>query len=277
LISQVDPGPVRSLLTACDVEGYSRLASDEQRDLQNRLAEVQERAARNAGLVRGRALIQPAGDGELTRWPPETDVLKLTIDYLRELHTELVRVNRTLANDNQIRLRVALVDGMSEIASYGLAGEAPVVAARLVNADQTRKALIFASYCPLVVILDDRLYQDVVRQRFRGLRPDDYVRVLVRNDAKDFERDAWIAAPGCDSSVLAELAEPADRRAGTPKPARPEAQSTDGTARLQPGLATTAPTSGGTTIAYHAPVKHRGDVVTGTKNVYGPSRREENR
>lgn len=275
MISQVDPGPVRSLLTACDVEGYSRLASDEQRDLQNRLAEVQELAARNAGLVRERALIQPAGDGELTRWPPGTDVLRLTVDYLRELHTELVRVNRTLANDNQIRLRVALVDGMSEIASYGWAGEAPVVASRLVNADQTRKALILASCCPLVVILDDRIYQDVVRQQFRGLRPDDYVHVVVRHDSKDFERDAWIAVPGCDSSVLAELMEPVDRRAGTAKPARPEAQLTDGTARLQPGPGISAPASGGTTIVYHAPVKHRGDVVSGTKNVYGHSRNEE--
>lgn len=191
--------------------------------------------------------------------------------------TELVRVNRTLADGNQIRLRVALVDGMSETAPYGWAGEAPVVASRLVNADQTRKALILASCCPLVVILDDRIYQDVVRQQFRGLRPGDYVHVVVQHDSKDFERDAWIAVPGCASSKLAKLMEPLDSRAETSKPARPETQLAGGTNRLQPGPGTSAPASGGSAIFnYHAPVKHWGDVVTGTKNVYGHSREKEN-
>jgi hypothetical protein len=191
-------GPVRAALTVCDIADYSRLTPDEQRDQQNRLAELELRAAFFAGIDRRHATMQPSGDGQQITWPPDTDVVRLVVDYVRELGNELARVNRGLVPSNQLRLRLSIVDGLHEPASLGIAGNTAVTAARLVNARQARTALARAVGAPLVVVLEDHLYQNVVAAGFRALRPSDYVPIMVREPEKGFEARAWLTVPGVD-------------------------------------------------------------------------------
>ena len=224
--ADAEQGPGRFLISMSDVAGYSRLLSGEQRDQQERLTNVQRIAARNAGLQpqRSNALIQPSGDGELVRWPADTDEIRLVSDYPRELHAELVRVNRTLIPESWMRLRVALTSGLSEIGKNGIVGDAPVRAARLVNARQAREALELDPQHLLVLVLDDVLYREVVQQGHRGLREEDFVHIVVRE--KEFEGDAWLTVPGADPRKLAGLA---GRRRTGPRPnAKPKLAEADG-------------------------------------------------
>lgn len=211
-------GPVRRLVTACDIESYSLLSPDEQRDQQQRLVEIQRRVARNAHLDDRHATVQPSGDGNLTAWPPDTSEVALIANYLRELHEELLKVNLTLADRNKLRLRIAVTIGLTEDASLGIAGRAPVVVSRLLNCEESREALRLAPGCPLVIVLDEQLYREVVDSRMRHLKPEQYVPVEIR-DKHGVVYPVRISVPGCDPAVLARIGNPRPglrRRAGVP-------------------------------------------------------------
>jgi hypothetical protein len=186
---------VRAVITVSDAEGYTRRNDDGQRDLQTWMTNIENQAALNARLDRRRAFIQGTGDGSHTTWPPETSEFDLITDYLRELRYELHRVNMTLSEDSRIRMRLSVCAGLVEVGSQGVAGQAAIRAALLVNNDQLRDALRNAPDLSLAVIVEDKLFEDVVRTRRRGLRPEDYQRTVV-TDKYGHDHFAWINVPG---------------------------------------------------------------------------------
>jgi hypothetical protein len=188
-------GAVRRVVTATDGEGYTKLSDDDQRDLQDRMASIQDQAALNAGLNRQQGFIQGAGDGALTAWPPVTSELVLLADYVRELHNELVRVNSRLRKSSRIRMRMAVTAGLVQEAAQGVTGQAAINAMLLVNSQPLRAALGRNPRSPLVVILDDQLYQGVVLSGRRGLQDAPWKRVLVR-DKYGNDHIGWITVPG---------------------------------------------------------------------------------
>jgi hypothetical protein len=195
VVSRSRSGHIRRIVTVSDAEGYSKLPYADQRDLQNRTADIQDQAAVNARLDRRQGIIQVAGDGDLTAWPPETNELNLISDYVRELTIEVDRVNRTLSQASRIRLRLSVSAGLVDEGVLGLTGQAPIKASILANSDQLRQALRRHPERSLAVIIDDTLYQDVVLSRLCGLRPEDYQRVIVRDKYRT-EHVAWITVPG---------------------------------------------------------------------------------
>ena len=106
-------GAVRAVITVSDAEGYTRRDDDGQRDLQTWMTNIENQAALNAGLDRGRAYIQGTGDGSHTTWPPETSEFDLITNYLRELRYELDRVNGALSARNRIGCVSVFVPGWS--------------------------------------------------------------------------------------------------------------------------------------------------------------------
>jgi hypothetical protein len=195
VVTRFSSRPVRRIITVSDAERYGERGDDEQRDLQNWMADIQDAAARNAGLDRQQAFIQGTGDGSVTAWPPEASDLDLLVDYLRELHDELLRVNGKLIKGSKIRLRLAVSAGIVEEAAQGITGQAVIRASLLANSDELREALRNTPGCPLAVILDGPLYEDVVRTRRRTLREATYERVVIR-DKYGVEHVAWITVPG---------------------------------------------------------------------------------
>ena len=191
----LDAGPTRCIVTVSDAEGYSQLPDDQQRDLQNRMAEIERQAAQNANLNRRKAFVQGTGDGNLVAWPPDTNELRLIADYLRELQCELERVNRTLSKQNRIRLRVAVSTGLVEKAAQGITGQAAIIASLLVDSDASREALRKNPTCSLAVILDTKVYEDVVKTRRRGLQPDEY-RCVTIQDKHGSQHMAWLSVCG---------------------------------------------------------------------------------
>src|ERR1039457_4030727 len=126
--------PVHRLISACTMEHHDGLTGDERRELRRGLTDLEERAAGHAGLDRRQAVIQLAGDSNITRWGAGTDVLKLVVDYPRELSAELARVNEAVAARNRIWLHLAIVAGLSESTPHGLVGDAPIAAGWLTPA-----------------------------------------------------------------------------------------------------------------------------------------------
>jgi hypothetical protein len=186
---------VRAAITVSDAEGYTRRDDDGQRDLQTWMTNIENQAALNAGLDRRRAYVQGTGDGSHTTWPPETSELDLLTNYLRELRCELDRVNGALAEHSKIRMRFSVCAGLVEVGPQGVTGQSAIRAALLVNNDRLRSALRQAPGQSLAVIIEDKLYQDVVLTRRRGLRPENYERVVI-TDKYGNDHAAWVTIPG---------------------------------------------------------------------------------
>ena len=190
-------GPVHRVHTSCDVEKYSAFLHEDQHFVQSQLNAVLARAARAARVDRENAILQPAGDGDLTRWPESVTAPDILADYVPAVYRELLNLNRNLAADRQIRLRLAVTAGTSEEGEYGLVGTAPIHAGRLVGSRAGRDELAGAQEHPMVLIVDDPLYQDVVRPGVRHLDARAYRRVIVtHSDKPSYERVAWITVPG---------------------------------------------------------------------------------
>jgi hypothetical protein len=196
--------PGRRILTVSDAEGYRKRGDDDQRDLQTWMAEIEKQAAINARLDRQRAFIQNKGDGDLTAWPPGASELDLVVDYPRELRRELDRVNGTLSKDSRIRIRLAITSGLVEAAAQGITGQAAIRATTLADSDELRQALRKAGRHPLVVILDNSMFEDVVKTGRRGLEQEMYKKVFVK-DKNGSVHTAWITIPGASQRTIAKL------------------------------------------------------------------------
>jgi hypothetical protein len=225
MVTQYSAVPLRRIITVSDAKDYSRRVYNDQRDIQDRMAAIQDRAAANAGLSLEHAIIQGRGDGSLTAWPPDTSELSMIVNYLRELHRELERVNADLIESKKIRMRLAVTTGLVSEAPCGIPGDTAVLAALLVDSDQLRKALDEATGHPLAVIIDGMLYRDVIETRLLGLEPDAYEQVTVR-DKGGRDHTAWITIPGAAQRAAPIPASHAHRDGRTPL--APSAEDRDG-------------------------------------------------
>lgn len=196
MTENTEEGQVHRVYTACDIENYSTLDYGRQMYVQHQLEQVQQRAAARAGVPREHAIIETAGDGDLTRWPAGTTTWDILARYVPALHMELRQLNRFLPGGQALRMRFAVAAGTSERGPYGFVGKPAVTVTRLVDAEVLRRELSNCRPHPLVVLVDDAVYEDVVAARVGPLRPEDYRRVVVRTPAKNFKHPAWISVPG---------------------------------------------------------------------------------
>jgi hypothetical protein len=189
------PRPAHRVITVFDAEGYSALDHNQQRDLQARMKDIQGLAALDARLDPGQAIVQDTGDGDVTAWPPDVTGIDVLVDFVREYARELDRVNATHVPGDQLRVRLGISAGLSEPGRQGVLGQAVIQASLLANSDALRHALREASGHALVVMIDDALYQGIVRSGRRGLRAADYRRVQIK-DKYGQSHDAWVTVPG---------------------------------------------------------------------------------
>ncbi|MFC4909992.1 hypothetical protein [Actinomadura gamaensis] len=165
-------------LLGVDVAGYSRLSALDQARTQRDLDWAISLAAERTGMDREAWLRQVAGDGELAVLPAGTDGLRLVVSFPRELGRALDRVNRTRLNGQRIRVRLTLHHGTLMAGPFGPVGQAPIVVARLLEAQQLRDALA-ADGTDLVLMVSESIYVDVVQTRLEGLDPDRFEPITV--------------------------------------------------------------------------------------------------
>ncbi|MEV4149883.1 hypothetical protein AB0J40_39925 [Amycolatopsis sp. NPDC049691] len=181
---------VYGLVMAVDVEGFSRLGILDQTAVLFRLAEVLDRAAERAGLVRAEWLRQPRGDGELAVLPADSDVSRVVADFAHEVAEELRRGSRP-----RLRLRISMHHGALTAGVFGPIGDALIVACRLLDAEAAREALARHAGEDVVVVVSQRLYEDVVATRFRGLRPDRFRPVTEQVKGRTYRGYLCVGSP----------------------------------------------------------------------------------
>jgi hypothetical protein len=188
------PG-IRTLCLAYDVEHYSGRGTRREYATQQRLSDVLEFALGEAGVKSGGLEIQEQGDGGIALLPTggSIDEPRLIVGLLTALVEGLAELNEDLMEHARVRLRVALHEGVVHRAPHGYVGPAVIEVCRLRDADVVRSALASGD-APMVAIVSDGLYRDVLSQGYHGLPRSVFSSVEVR--VKSFSGKAWIYLPG---------------------------------------------------------------------------------
>lgn len=233
----------RALIVASDLKGYGGGTDRRHELMQAEFVAIHRQAAEAAGLSRDEWVTQEGGDGELAILPATASDPQVVDGYMRALAAAVQRRNEGLAPGERLRLRVAVAFGTAYRAANGYAGQAVVVANRLISAESIKRIFDEKAEANLILILSQRVFDDVVRQEHTSYRPDDFVEVNIQK--KEFEGSAWVWVPGADIRDLTFLTAPGKNDAPPPQP--------------QPGAATFSQHAEAiTTIT--APVDARGAV-----------------
>jgi hypothetical protein len=176
------PGGVLAFrfLVAVDAEGFSRCCAAEQAGIQADLDRALVIAAQAVGMDRGQWECQPRGDGELAELPLDTDGLSLVANFPRQLAVALSEINATRTAEPRLRLRIAIHHGAVSPGLFGPVGPAPILITRLLDANVLRRQLRSQPDRDLALIVSAAVYDEVVRTRFQGLRPEAFSRVVVQ-------------------------------------------------------------------------------------------------
>ncbi|MEU4231262.1 hypothetical protein AB0F17_43800 [Nonomuraea sp. NPDC026600] len=202
----------RRLMLSVDAKGYGSKRGGVHGMIQESLLRVLAEAGERTGLNRTAWARQPLGDGELAILPATEPEPRVVEDFPRQLAAAIRRHNRSLREEHQLRLRLAIHFGTAIPAANGFAGAGPVHVSRLCESRRL-KDLLVASGAALVVALSDTVYADVVVQGHTSLDPEDFRRVRVHE--KELDVDAWVWVPGGDVHALT-LSEPPDTAEGAP-------------------------------------------------------------
>lgn len=179
---------------AVDIEKFGDPARDDEvrRELHVVLYRELSRAFDASGVPWDGCRHEDRGDGAIVEVPPTVPMALLIDPLLGHLRAALRKHNRLAAPAAQLRLRVALHTGIVYRDAEGWVGSAVNHVSRLLDADVVKKALA-ASTADLVLVVSDRVYDDVVRNGTGLIDPDTYRPVTVV--AKETRARAWVHVP----------------------------------------------------------------------------------
>lgn len=181
---------VYGLVFVVDIENFSRLDTFDQAMAQARLSQILDVAARRACLDRKKWHRQPRGDGELAVLPPTTDVAWVVADFTEQILRELKNPGYP-----SLRLRLSMHYGTLTAGVLGPTGDAPIIACRLVDARETRRALSLEADSDAVIVVSDRLFRDVVATRFHGLQPERFRQMRMSVKGKKYTGYICVGSP----------------------------------------------------------------------------------
>jgi hypothetical protein len=185
---------IRKLCVAFDVENYSGRGTRGEYAVQKRLFEILEVAFQEAGVPPESLEMQEQGDGGIAfvATGGRVDEPRLIVGLINSLGTRLTELNEDLVESARVRLRVGLHEGVVHRAALGYVGPAVIEVCRLRDADEVRAALA-GSDAPMVAVVADALYRDVLSQSYHGLRASDFTEADVK--VKSYTGKAWIYLP----------------------------------------------------------------------------------
>ncbi|MEV8638305.1 hypothetical protein AB0395_42300 [Streptosporangium sp. NPDC051023] len=193
----------RALVMSSDLRGYGQGNDKRHETMQRNFVDLHATAAAQAGLNRDAWAIQPGGDGELAVLPASEPEPLVADQYMRALHSGLVQRNDALAPEERFRLRVALAFGTAYPSVNGYAGQAVVEASRLVDWRPLKQMFNERQEANIVLILSQRVFEDVVLQGHTSYTKSDFHRVMVQE--KELSAPAWVWAPDLDARSLSHL------------------------------------------------------------------------
>jgi hypothetical protein len=191
--------PQHYSIFGADIQNYSGRHPLGQLDLRQDFHQLLREASVLAKVRPDRWSRQDQGDGELALVPGTLSKPRLVAELVRELGIVLDRYNHSRSSEERMRLRLAMHCGDAHLDGTGFAGNAPIVASRLLEATPLREALNVAPRAHLALILSQAIFDAV--SGYRDIRASDFLRVCVR--VKNYEQDAWLRVPGVPASALA--------------------------------------------------------------------------
>ncbi|TYB49034.1 hypothetical protein [Actinomadura chibensis] len=171
-------------LLAVDIQDYSARTPAMQLRAQTCLRAAMSAAAEESGLVPQEWSQQLRGDGELDVLPGDA-LVAVTGEYAPALERALARANREGGADDRLRVRLALHHGAlvtGPPASFGPAGEAPVLVSRLLDSRPLRRYLTLHPERDVAFIVSVQIYRDVISSGLCALPPHHfrYVRTVIK-------------------------------------------------------------------------------------------------
>jgi hypothetical protein len=116
----------------------------------------------------------------------------LIVGLINALCIGLAELNEDIVETARLRVRVALHQGVIHRAAHGYVGPAVVEVCRLRDAEVVRTALAQAP-APLVVVVSDDLYRDVLGAGYHGLPASAFTQVDI--ESKKYRAAGWLYVP----------------------------------------------------------------------------------
>ena len=197
------PLPPYRAIFAVDAKDFTRLPGSVHEDTSAAIKTVVGNALRDAGLEAEWSdpfFFGDTGDGFAVGLPPR--ILPFLVDPFPALLQERLAQRRNeRPGEAPLRLRVSLHVGPlpadpAAPSSTGN-GAARNDTHRLLDADVVKEALrdVSPEIALVAMIISDRVFDDVVRERYAGLHPDNFVSVTARVTGKGFDQPAWLHLP----------------------------------------------------------------------------------
>jgi hypothetical protein len=188
-----DGQPVPVTVVVLDAVGFSRHGALVQLAWRRGIRETLAAAMRAAGVPEDAYRAEDRGDGFLVLVAGTVPKPTVVADVVRELASRLDEHNRTANAEGRIRLRVSVHQGDVVLDETGFAGDAVIVASRLIDARPIRAVFEADDGVDLAVIVSDAIFRSTVVERFRGLDPAvfEHVEITMRK----YAGEAWVHVP----------------------------------------------------------------------------------
>lgn len=189
----------RSIL-AVDVEGFGRLNRTDpiRLGVHQRLRQLLTSALEQAGADPQHYRLADTGDGFLATISPSIPKPRLLDPLIPWLTEHLDRANRRASQAEQLRLRVVVHAGEVLADPDPNLGHTVILASRLLDA-QALRACLAATSAPLVLMVSEWIYREVVEHHYGSIDPASYQPVRVT--AKEADVIAWVHVPGDPDAV----------------------------------------------------------------------------
>ncbi|WP_446212874.1 hypothetical protein [Micromonospora sp. IBSANI012] len=154
--------------------------------------------AKKSCPYRGSWIRRERGDGELTLAPADVPLAWLIAEFLNRLRVGVLAWNRNKNDASQLRLRVGVDFGTVRVDGEGVprGGDAIVSSVRLRDSDAAREATTAVPGAPIVAVVSDSVYQQVVPFGELGLQPEMFRRIRAAVPEKGYEAVSWLYLPG---------------------------------------------------------------------------------
>ncbi|OKI01243.1 hypothetical protein A6A06_20770 [Streptomyces sp. CB02923] len=174
-----------------DVCGSGRLGLRAKLRMREAMYDVFEAGFTAAGVAARSFHMEDRGDGVLVALAPDVPSAQLAGPWLEGVYRHLRQVNE--GRSEPLRMRVAMHAGPVAQDARGLAGRAVDLACRLCDSDTARAVMQLADRSPLLFVVSDSLYHDVVAEGGTCIEPEHYRRAWVSE--KETDAEAWFHVP----------------------------------------------------------------------------------
>ncbi|URN03151.1 NB-ARC domain-containing protein [Actinomadura madurae] len=185
-------GAYSGLLTV-DVAGFGRDRTETDQARVRAALYTMIRASFEAGGVPfDDCHVEDRGDGAIVVLPPGVPVARLLHPIVDDLCAEIRAHNRASSPSTSMQLRVAVHSGPVYQDEHGLLGAAVVHVFRLLDAREVKERLT-GSDASAILVVSDRVHEEVVAQGWGNVAPHAYTAIMVGN--KETTARAWVRLP----------------------------------------------------------------------------------